>query len=583
MTDHITKTSNKKYISDKFILDMVHHNPGCESYDSLFLDPNKLAETGYTGQVIHAHVHAGVMLDSCETDIFLPGSKERIWVENYALKIDKKIAEVKKAGLQCFAFTDLIVLPRNLISKLKDQIQCPEKVADALGIKGEFSPDVHSEKTQQIVGLLIDEIFERFPGLDGLVVRVGETYLHEIPYHTGGDPITQGVQSHVELLNILRKSVCEKNNKTLIYRTWKSGIDEDAKLYQNVCSLIEPHPKLIFSIKHCIDDFHRSHPFSAPLGHGIHPQIVEVQCSREYEGKGAYPNYIAQGVIDGFEEYQHIMKDDAPKGLRDIQSHQNFAGLWTWARGGGWDGPYIENEFWCAMNAFVLVKWTQSPERSEQAIFCEFAELHGFDHSASDILYHIARMSAEAVLRGIASLKGGVNTWWTRDHYIGGVEDTASPMGQAVDQIIHDGRVEEIISERAQSVLLWRKIEELANQLENPNRELLDFIRVSCSYGLICFEVFAAGWTIMLLGKSGDTAGSYDAARMEKAIRNYDSAWSEWKALKNKHPNCPTLYMDTYCHYVQDNGMIPATGIGDSVARFRKALKLDAALSKKPY
>ena len=45
--------------------------------------------------------------------------------------------------------------------------------------------------------------------------------------------------------------------------------------------------------------------YSAPnpcLGIGRHAQIVEVECQREYEGKGAHPNYIAQGVIDGFAE-----------------------------------------------------------------------------------------------------------------------------------------------------------------------------------------------------------------------------------------------------------------------------------------
>ena len=45
-------------------------------------------------------------------------------------------------------------------------------------------------------------------------------------------------------------------------------------------------------------------PFNPCIGIGKHQQVVEVQCQREYEGKGAHPNYIAKGVIDGFEEFK---------------------------------------------------------------------------------------------------------------------------------------------------------------------------------------------------------------------------------------------------------------------------------------
>ena len=30
---------------------------------------------------------------------------------------------------------------------------------------------------------------------------------------------------------------------------------------------------------------------------------MEVPCQREYEGKGAYLNYVARGVIEGFEKH----------------------------------------------------------------------------------------------------------------------------------------------------------------------------------------------------------------------------------------------------------------------------------------
>ena len=39
---------------------------------------------------------------------------------------------------------------------------------------------------------MLREVFARFPGLDGLVVRTGETYLQNVPFHTGNNPITEG-------------------------------------------------------------------------------------------------------------------------------------------------------------------------------------------------------------------------------------------------------------------------------------------------------------------------------------------------------------------------------------------------------
>ena len=44
-------------------------------------------------------------------------------------------------------------------------------------------------------------------------------------------------------------------------------------------------------------------------------------------GKGAYPNYVMDGVIDGFSEMN-------PKiGVASIRNASQIKGLWTWSRG----------------------------------------------------------------------------------------------------------------------------------------------------------------------------------------------------------------------------------------------------------
>ena len=58
--------------------------------------------------------------------------------------------------------------------------------------------------------MMLEELFEIFPHLDGLVIRTGETYLNDVPYHTGNGPITNRISSHVKLINLLRDEVCVK-------------------------------------------------------------------------------------------------------------------------------------------------------------------------------------------------------------------------------------------------------------------------------------------------------------------------------------------------------------------------------------
>lgn len=75
---------------------------------------------------------------------------------------------------------------------------------------------------------MLQEIFKRFPKLDGLVIRVGETYLQNTPYHTGNGPIPRNEKSwehnsayktdggekiHSNLINLLREEVCIRQNK----------------------------------------------------------------------------------------------------------------------------------------------------------------------------------------------------------------------------------------------------------------------------------------------------------------------------------------------------------------------------------
>jgi len=552
------------------MLDMVHHNPGETPFESRFLDPCYLKSLGYNGMVLNSHVQAAVNLDIAGTPA--ADSAEQQWLEEYSQQIHKEISAIKAAGIQCLAWIDLVVLPRRIVDALGSQILAEHTSRHEYDIKGAITPDIHSELLPNILRQLLDQIFDTFPELDGLVIRVGESYLHDLPYHVGGDPITRGVESHVVMLNLLRDAVCEKHAKTLVYRTWLSQIDEDPDAYRKVSSLVQPHPRLILSVKHCTGDFHRTTSFSPMLGAGRHRQIIEIQCQREYEGKGAYPNYIAGGVIDGFEEYRKLMPENRAKCVSDVMEKDVYGGMWTWSRGGGWKGPYIKNEFWCTMNAAVIARKSASPAMPTEECLESFFSDAGFSGADVERLTKIANLSTDAVLRGAASQNGGIDVWWTRDIYIGGIENASQPMAKAVNDVIEAGRIDEIIQEREESVHHWQEIESLSQQLESGDPKLQEFIRVSCSYGRICFEVFEASWKICLLTRAGDISGEYRPEEIAAAVDSYDRAWKEWRELEKSSQLCSSIYTDTYCRYVRDKGMFPASGIGDTVERVKKTI-----------
>lgn len=83
-------------------------------------------------------------------------------------------------------------------------------------------------------------------------------------------------------------------------------------------SAVEPHPSLIFSIKHVALDFWRWVGFNPSLTKGVHKQIVEVECAREYEGRDpnsssclAKPPCISSHLIP----FTFPIPFDEPRGL----------------------------------------------------------------------------------------------------------------------------------------------------------------------------------------------------------------------------------------------------------------------------
>jgi len=499
-----------------YIMDMVHHNPGEVHFVTDYNQPQTIKAAGAKGKVFFLFDSGvlGVNWQSFDSTVLPAGSDDRLWIDAKAAEINQKYNDAKAAGLEVYCMSDLLLFPKKLLEKY--------------GMTTRFK-DINDTLTQRLLREELRMMFRDFPQLDGIVVRIGETYMQDAPYHSGG--ITNKTSSTViiPLMQILREEVCVKLNKKVFFRTWWS-FDSNQTTYNEVSNAVQPHDNLIFSVKHCEGDFHRGNPFSRVLGTGRHKQLVEVQCAREYEGKGAFPNYIANGVIDGFEEYKNTMPTAPYTSLRQLYNNNSLlSGIWTWSKGGGWDGPYMNNDMWNELNTWVMLNWAKNPSASELDIFNQYATtILGLSGTSLTQFRTLALLSAQAVVRGHRSTYADIDVWWTRDHYI------SAPPALPTNALAQ----KRVIDEKHEAVVLFERIVRLADSIQMPNFADKKYMQVSARYGLYVHRIYEIAFDLKVC--SFNALGS--RAKVDSLMVEYDKVWTEYNALFTENADCPTLY-----------------------------------------
>ena len=502
-----------------FLLSMVHHNPGEPLFLTKYERPAYLTTLGINGDAARFFFACALTYDGYEPGLVDPGGAAWAWIKRYEKNLRHLIAEHQQAGLPLYPFTDILVIPREVMAKYGSEMKDD---------KGQLS--IARERTKAIVVAQIDELFRRFPELGGLTLRFGETYLTDTPHHLGGRPV-HSVDDHVTLVGLLREEVCVKRNRKLFYRTWDfGGLHTRPDQYRALSDRIEPHPNLLFSVKHSGDDFLRNVPFNRTIGLGRHRQIIEVSTMQAgCYGKGAYPYYIGRGVLHGWSE----MADR--KGLSSLVGSPMFAGMFVWPRGDGWSGPYIPNEFWSDLNMQVLCGFARRPWLTDEQLFREHCRerLH-LDEAGTAKLYELCLLSEQAVLDGAQSVAGNVQAWWQRDDTY-----TDPPLAKVPPE-----RFQAMRDEKAASVAAWRRIEALAREVRLPVAADQDYLEVSSTYGRIHFSICDVLWRLDMLmrGPVDDTA----KAAMRQGLATYDALWQEWRTLEREHACCPTLYVTRF-------------------------------------
>ncbi|WP_310379107.1 hypothetical protein [Flavobacterium sp.] len=540
----------------EFIMDMVHNNPGEKPYDTKYNDPKFLKSEGFTATTPHWYINCLINYNNFEKGIIPKNSEANKWIVTKAAQVDIKLADFRKEGIDVYPFTDFIVFPNAIWEKYGDSIKRFEKGGSSvIGGKGEsMIPDIQRKTTQRLLRAQIAGIFDRFPQLNGIVLRFGETYLFDTPFHKGGSPIRkgrEGINDHILFINILREEICVKRNKKLFYRTWDFGYNfhTNPEYYLSVTNAIEPHQNLIFSIKYQQDDFLRMTPFNPTIGIGKHRQIIESQSRMEAYGKGAHPYYSAFGVINGWPETKFEIKEGRftgnlnnpsnPRGVKDIINSNLLCGVNTWSNGGGWQGPFTTNEIWTDLNTYVVSRWAQNPKRSEEEIFYEFAAKYNLTGMQADIFRQLALLSIEGVRKGQCNSFTINNKWWSRDDFFS-VADNKN----VLNQIVKEKKQHKVLAEKTEASAIWRQIEALSNQLTVSDTVTQEAIRVSSTYGRIKYELIEQMWILMIEDTNATVSGTMNDAIVNSALSRYDELWKEWRKLKESSATCATLYTD---------------------------------------
>ena len=98
----------------KYIMSMVHHNPGEPPFESIFNDAENLSAYGYNAQVFK-HINTVITFDKLGLDLFPKGSEDRLWLDSFTQSLVEEMKQAKAAGKEVYYHIDLFVLPKKIV------------------------------------------------------------------------------------------------------------------------------------------------------------------------------------------------------------------------------------------------------------------------------------------------------------------------------------------------------------------------------------------------------------------------------------------------------------------------------------
>lgn len=400
-----------------------------------------------------------------------------------------------------------------------------------------------AKKTWELYAAKYREILETFPELGAYMIRLGENYAKGDFFGNAiGDPNTMNdcvecmripyTNRIATFINRTHDLVVEKGHRRYIHRTWDTNdktFHSNPDVYLDIISKLKDKGNFYTSIKYTATDFWRYNFPNPTIGIGDVPQIVEFQCTREYEGKGAYPNFIGEEIA---EAYRYAKERGA-------------AGVWNWHHGGGWNGPYLKTDLWNEANIYAASHLAWDPSLDSRTLAEEWAALT-FGEKYSKGMADILLLSDDAVLKMVyfkayAERKGTKwtpNENWVRDDIVKGANPLSTIYYKTSD------RIDEMIAEKDEAVALVNRMIEMAEKLNLPEprrSQVLD----SLEYERLLFSTlrdYCAAYFYFRRWK--DNSDPMDLALAHAASDAWRRDWQDYTAKMPALEWSATAYLD---------------------------------------
>lgn len=405
--------------------------------------------------------------------------QDRAWVEEKRRQAAERIAAAKALHLMVVSPGDVPSLPRQAITRYQ-----------TLVATGSEPPRLCIDRpvTQWLLRQGLDEVLRAFPEIDAIMVRTGESYpqgpllgtaLAEAHCGPGGS----AVASNRTVIDLLGKLVVDVHGKTYIHRAWDLGADGFHARPQVAAQVLAGMPadeRMVFSFKHTETDFWRYNRLNPNLGQGHHRQMVEYQAAREYEGKGAFPNYLGEVYASGGPEV-------GPGEGMGYLYRAGVRNIWVWARGGGWGGPTPASDLWVDANRYALSRLAWDTSLAPEAIAHDWATLR-FGPGAAPAMARMLLRSAHAVLKGFyvepyARAQGPwtPNALWVRDDGIFG----GAKVAELHSALTSEAAFQLALAERADAVAL---VNEMLGDFEAADPHIKDRALAQEVYHSLLYE-----------------------------------------------------------------------------------------------
>jgi hypothetical protein len=267
-------------------------------------------------------------------------------------------------GLSTYLWTDMVALTTPLENYFRRRF-------------GSVEPE--SESLWEVYQLGVEELFENFPELEGIILRIGEAgSIYNKPGWDYRSELLVRTATAVELMLNAFLRAAEKYDRTIIFRTWSVGVGQIGDMhtnpdtYQKVLGKIHSN-HLIVSTKYCAGDFYSWLPLNPTFLTGDHRRMVEIQAKREFEGFGSFPNYVGP------------LHQRAVQAL--LETNPLVEGAWVWTQYGGplRAGPMIIYPFYGFnvindLNVYAVSRILQEPYAPIDSISSEWVR----DYFGSD-------------------------------------------------------------------------------------------------------------------------------------------------------------------------------------------------------